>query len=303
MELPRIIAIVGTNASGKSSLGLELAQSFGGEIISADSRQVYRGFDLCCGKITAKEAQTVPHHLLDIRDIGEPFSVYDFQRMAYSLIPKILQRDKTPFIVGGTGLYVKSVVYGYALNEEPADMSARDKLKQLPLEELQAMLALTPEGKAFFASNPSDSQNERRIIRALEKTARGESLKHENAAIYNVLQLGVTWSKEILHKRIDERLELRIRQGMIDEIKQYLDNGGNREYLYKLGLEYRYILLYLTGAFQSLDEFKLEMARAIKRFAKRQMTWFRSDKSIHWLDMEGDYLGQARSLISDFLGL
>ena len=299
-QLPKIIAVVGTNASGKSSVGIELAKIFGGEIISADSRQLYKGFDLCCGKITAKEAQIVPHHLIDIKDIGEPFSVSDYQKAAYSLIPQILQRDKVPFIVGGTGLYVSSVADGYILREESADMVLRGKLSKLSVEELQS--TLTPEARSLLASRPSDFQNKRRLIRIHEKISRGEPLKNEKAARYNVLRLGITWPKEILHKRIDERLMLRIEQGMIDEVKVYLDGGGSQEYLYDLGLEYRYILWYLTGKFRSLDEFKTEMSRAIKRFAKRQMTWFGRDKSVHWLDMSADYLGQASSLISDFLG-
>ena len=298
--LPKIVAIIGTNASGKSSISLDLAKSFNGEIISADSRQVYKGFDLCCGKITPMEAQIVPHHLLDIKPIGEIFSVSDFQRLAYSLIPQIISRGKTPFIVGGTGLYVSSVIHGYELSGEPTDIASREKLINLSLDELKAML--TPEGKAYLDSNPSDSQNKRRIIRVIEKTERGASLGSKNVARYNVLQLGITWPKEILYKRIDDRLESRIQQGMIDEVKDYLDNGGNQRYLYDLGLEYRYILWYLTGKFQSVNEFKLELSRAIKHFSKRQLTWFRRDKSIHWLDMETDYLRQARLLISDFLG-
>jgi tRNA dimethylallyltransferase len=299
MELPKIIAIVGTNASGKSSIGLKLAQRFNGEIISADSRQVYRGFDLCCGKVTAEEMQIVPHHLLDLKTIGESFSVSEYQKMAYFLIPQILGRDKVPFIVGGTGLYISSVVKGYVLNEESVDSELREKLGELPIEELQAML--TPKGRAFLESNQSEVNNKRRIIRVLEKTAKGESLNHENIARYDALQLGITWSKEKLHARIDERLELRIKNGMIDEVKEYLDRGGKQEYLFDLGLEYRYILWYLTGKFQSLDEFKIEMSRAIKRFAKRQKTWFSRDESIHWIDMDADYLDQACLLISNFL--
>lgn len=299
MDIPKIIGIVGTNASGKSSMGIELAKRFHGEIISADSRQIYNGFDLCCGKITTEEASMVPHHLLDVKQIGESFSVSDFQKQAYSLIPEIVSRDHIPFIVGGTGLYVSSVVCGYELREESADMALRHQLDQLPIEELKAML--TPEGKAFLESNPSDSKNKRRIIRILEKTAHGEPLAYQNTPRYHALQLGITWPKEILHQRIDQRLESRIEEGMIDEVKAYLDSGGNQEYLYDLGLEYRYILWYLTGKFQSIDEFKLEMARAIKRFAKKQMTWFKRDPSIYWIDMTGDSLGQASALISDFL--
>jgi len=300
LELPKIIAIVGTNASGKSSVGIELAKKFNGEIISADSRQVYRGFSLCCGKISADEAKVVPHHLLDIKDIGEIFSVSDFQRMAYSLIPQIISRGRTPFIVGGTGLYVRSIVKGYIFHEESSNTALREKLNNSSVDELQSML--TPEGRASLASNMSDSKNKRRLIRIIEKIAHGEPLSFENSPRYNALQLGITWPKEKLYNRIEERLESRIAQGMIDEVKEYLGKGGDQKYIYDLGLEYRYILMFLTGKFHSIDEFKLELARAIKRFAKRQLTWFNKDKSVHWIDMNADYLDQASSLVSDFLG-
>lgn len=297
-ELPKIITIVGTNASGKSSLGIELAKSFNGEIISADSRQIYKGFDLCCGKVTAEEAKIVSHHLLDVKDIGERFSVYEFQKMAYSLISQILNRGKLPFIVGGTGLYVRSVVDGFLFQEETICTELREKLERLPVEDLQTML--TPESKACL--NKSDFYNKKRLIRKLEMTTQGVSLKPDKTPRFQALQLGVTWPKEILHRRIDERLESRIEQGMINEVKKYLDNGGSQEVLDNLGLEYRYICKYLTGNYQSMSEFKLELSRAIKRFAKRQMSWFKSDHSIHWIDMNANYFDQAYSLISDFLG-
>jgi len=298
-ELPKIIAVIGTNASGKSAIGIELAKTFNGEIISADSRQVYKGFDLCCGKVTPEEARIVPHHLLDIRDIGEDFSAFDFQQMTYSLIPQILHRGKIPFIVGGTGEYVRSVVDGFTFPKRPPDLALRGKLDKLPVEELQAML--TPEAKAFFASKPSEFKNKRRLIGAIEKAAHGEPLSYENVAKYNVLQLGVTWPKEILHKRIEERLESRISQGMLDEVKAYLDKGGSRVFLARLGLEYKYILRYLTGEIKSQEEFKIVMAQKIKQFARRQMTWFKKDNTVHWIDMNSDYLAQAKALITEFL--
>ncbi len=299
MKHPKIITIVGTNASGKSSLGIELARNFNGEIISADSRQVYRGFDLCCGKITKEESKMVAHHLLNIKNIDEFFSVSDYQKMAYHSISDILDRGKIPFIVGGTGLYIDSIVKGYEFREETIDTKLREKLEELSVDELQEML--TSESKAFLSTNESDFHNKRRLIRIIEKTAQGECLVSQNNPKYNVLQIGITWSKEILHQRIDERLESRIQQGMINEVKIYLDNGGKQDVLYNLGLEYRYIVDYLTGKYSSLDEFKIELSRAIKRFAKRQMTWFKRDKSINWINMDSDYLEQAYLLVSNFL--
>lgn len=299
MALPKMIAVVGTNASGKSAVGIALAQKFNGEIISADSRQVYRGFDLCSGKVTPEERRLVPHHLLDVKEIGEPFSVADFQSLVYDIVPQITSRGKLPFLVGGTGLYIGSVVHGYIMNEEPADNALREKLEALPIEELKA--ELTPEGRAFLAERPSDFQNKRRIIRVLEKISRGEPLNYENVPRYDVLQLGVTWPKELLAKRIAERLTARLELGMLDEVKTYLEAGGNRQYLYDLGLEYRYILWYLTGKFSSREEFIAELSRAIRKFAKRQMTWFRRDKSILWIDMSADPIAHAEAAVRKFL--
>ena len=298
-KFPKIITIVGTNASGKSSIGLALAQEFNGEIISADSRQIYQGFDLCSGKVTQEESQVVQHHLINIKKIGEPFSVADFQNYVYSLVPQIIERGKLPFIVGGTGLYVASVVHGYTLYEKTPDFALRERLEGLSIEELKLML--NREGKEFLDSKISDSLNKRRVIRVLEKTFHGESLEYDNEPKYDVLQIGVTWPKEMLNKRIEERLANRIEQGMLDEVKVYLDNDGNKEFLYDLGLEYRYILWYLTGKYSSFSEFNIELSRAIKRFAKRQMTWFKRDKSIHWIDMTADPITQAKAMIEEFL--
>ena len=302
MGLPKIIAIVGPNASGKSSAGIKLAEAFNGEIISADSRQIYRGFDLCCGKITPEEAKIVPHHMLDIKDIGEPFSVAAYQSDVYKLIPQIIERSRTPFIVGGTGLYVASVVEGYEYENENTDRAFREKIETMTIENLWSMLSA--ESVERLSKNPSDSKNKRRIIRFLEKEHYGISFEPRKTPKFDALQIGVTWPKEKLHERIDERLLSRIEQGMIDEVKNYLENNGQPKYLENLGLEYKYILWYLQGKYQSLEEFKLEMSRAIKRFAKSQMTWFRGDSrrdKIYWLDMNADYLKQASALISNFL--
>jgi len=304
MGLPKIITIVGTNASGKSALGIALARAFGGEIISADSRQVYAGFDLCCGKVTAAERALVAHHMLDERNLlgigaDEFFTVYDFQQRAYGLIGEIMARGCVPFVVGGTGQYVESVARGYVLADGVVDAVLRAELDELSVEELQERL--TAEAFARLSKNASDFQNKRRLVRAIEKAAQGEPLAYENAARYEVLQLGVTWPKEMLHARIDERLDARIDAGMIDEVRAYLDAGGDEAHLHRLGLEYRYVLWYVQGRYKSLGEFKADMARAIKRFAKRQMTWFRRDAGIRWIDMRGDYMAQAAALVEAFL--
>lgn len=295
----KLIVILGTNASGKSDVGLKLAKEYNGEIISADSRQIFRGFDLCSGKVTADEMAEIPHHMIDIRTIGETFSVADFQELSYKLIPEIVARGKIPMIVGGTGLYVDSVTQGYILANSKPNYVLREKYEAMTLEDLRFELdklgiSHRKEDHAYFL-------NKRRIIRLIEKAISGEPLETQRKPRFASLQLGVTWPKEILHKRIEERLSIRIKQGMINEVKTYIENGGDANYLYNLGLEYRYIYWYLSGKYNSLDEFFEEMSRAIKRFAKKQLTWFRRNKDIIWLDMESDYMTQAEKEINMFL--
>lgn len=298
-ELPKIIVIAGTNASGKSALGIELAKKYNGEIISADSRQVYKGFDLCCGKVTKQEREAVPHHLLDVCQIGESYSAADYQKDVYAVVPQIIQRGHIPFIVGGTGLYISSVVYGYTFKEEAFDEAFRKELEKKPLEELQEMLP--DNGLAYLSNNPSDANNKRRVIRVLERIRNGEDLQPHNHPRFSALQLGIRWEKEVLGRRIDERLSLRLNQGMLEEVRQYLSAGGNPEHLYRLGLEYRYITWYLAGKYDSFETFYYELSHAIKQFAKRQVTWFKRDQSIHWLDMQSVPLIQASQLIDAFL--
>ena len=300
ISFPKIVAIIGTNASGKSSVGIELAKRFNGEIISADSRQIYKNFDLCSGKVTAEERKQISHHLIDICNIGDAFSVAEFQNRSYNLIPDIIGRGKLPFIVGGTGLYINSVVYGYVLYNEHQNEAFRLVLESKTLEELLEMLP--PDAKNRLKENPSDYANKRRIIRLIEKIESGESLEKKREPRYSALQIGITWPKDILYERIDERLALRIRQGMIEEVQEYINKGGDPDHLYGLGLEYRYILWYLTGKYSSRDEFTDELSKAIKKFAKRQLTWFKRYKSIHWLNMmDNDYIEQASTLIERFL--
>ena len=294
-ELPKLIVIEGTNASGKSGLGVELAKRFGGEIVSADSRQVFRGFDLGSGKITPEEMRGVPHHLIDVCDPGEFFSMHDFQRLAYAAIDDILARGKVPFLVGGTGLYVASVVDGYVMSDRMPDLAYRDELEKLTTPELYDMLLkAVPDVRV-------DARNRNRVMRMLEKIHDGDDHQPSRAPRYNCLKLGVTWDRPTLKARIDQRLERRMREGMVDEVRGLLERGASVEFMYKLGLEYRFITQYITGEIETEAEMCELLAAAIKRFAKRQMTWFRRDKEIHWLDMSGDPAAEADARIRAFL--
>ena len=292
--LPKLIVIEGTNASGKSSLAIELAGRFGGEIVSADSRQVYRRLDLGSGKVTPEETMGIPHHLLDVRDPGEFFSMADFQRLAFEAIDGILSRGRLPFLVGGTGLYVDAVADGYELSDKAPDHDLRAHLETFETPELYRMLL------ERLPDTEIDPRNRHRVMRALERLEADDYHPGRKAPRYELLKLGVTWPREILKQRIDERLDKRLEAGMVDEVKALLDGGVNEEFMVKLGLEYKYLTWYLTGKI-GYEQMKEELGNAIKKFAKRQMTWFRRDPRIHWLDMSKDPAAEAAGLIESFL--
>ena len=292
--LPKLIVIEGTNASGKSALGVELASRFGGEIVSADSRQVFERLDLGSGKITPEEMRGVPHHLLNVRKPGEFFSMADFQRLAYEAIDGIIACGNVPFLVGGTGLYVDSVADGYVLTDKATDLALRAELETYSTPELYEML------KEKLPDTDVDPKNRHRVMRLLEKLAAGDAAPGTKSPRYSLLKLGVTWPREILKQRIDERLEKRLADGMVDEVKALLDEGISEEFLTKLGLEYKYLTWYLTGKIP-YEQMVEELGNAIKKFAKRQMTWFRRDPRIHWLDMANDPASEAEKLIREFL--
>jgi len=296
----RAVAIVGTNASGKSALGVAVALRFGGEIISADSRQVYRGLDIGTGKLTRDQMQGVRHHLIGVMDLETRYSVADFQKSAYGLIDEITARGRLPIIVGGTGLYVRSVVDGYQLTTARPDLALRDRLEQLTDEELHHRLnELAPD-----AAKAIDPRNRRRIIRAVEVREQGFPFKtsHVNAPQYEFCQLGLTWPRDVLRERIKSRLRTRLDEGMIGEVRNLLDERVSFSRLDALGLEYRFVARFLRGEYASEEELFDELSRAIYRFAMRQLAWFRRDKSIIWLDHAKDYQQQAFELIESFTG-
>ena len=290
----KLIVIAGTNASGKSGLGVELAARYGGEIVSADSRQVFRGLDLGSGKITPEEMRGVPHRLIDVCDPGDFFSMADFQRLAYAAIDDILSRGKIPFLVGGTGLYVDSVADGYVLSDRAPDLELRAYLETFETPALYDML------REKLPDTDITPQNRNRVMRALERLAADDYHPSRRSPRYETLKLGVTWDRETLKKRIDERLERRLRDGMVEEVRGLMNAGVSTEFLMKLGLEYRYLTRYLLGEI-GYEQMVEELGNAIKKFAKRQMTWFRREESMHWLDMADDSLGQASVLIDGFL--
>ena len=298
MALPKLIVILGTTACGKSGLGVELARHVGGEIVSADSRQVYRGLDLGTGKVTEEEMGGIPHHLLDVVEPNESYSVAQFQKDAYAAIDDILARGKVPLLVGGTGLYVRAVAEGYTFRDSQPNPALRAELEQKSTGELYAMF----QEKTGRTLSGGEENNRRRLVRTMEKILSGEDLTEApRAPRYQVLQLGMTYPREELCRRIDERLLRRLDDGMVEEVARLRENGATDAFLEGLGLEYRYILWYLTGKLPSKEALIDELGRAIKRFAKRQMVWFQKDQDVLWLDTAGDPLAQAIQAADAFL--
>ena len=292
----KLVVIAGTNASGKSGLGIELAQKYKAEIVSADSRQVFTGLNLGSGKVTPEEMKGVPHHLLDVAEPNDFFSLSDFQKKAYDAIDDIFSRNIHPFLVGGTGLYVNSIVDGYNLSGEKPDPEIRSRVEAMSIEEL---IELIKEKKPELL-NTVDQQNKRRLERAAEKAISGAGKDKPSKKRYDTLVIGVTWPREALYNRIKERLDRRLDEGMIDEVVSLRANGATDEFLYKLGLEYRYILMYLRGEFPSFDDFYNKLYMEIRHLAKEQMTWFRKRTDMHWIDMSADPINEATKLINDF---
>ncbi len=301
-SLPPLIAVVGTTASGKSALGIQLAQRLDGEVVSADSRQVYRGLDIGTGKVTPAERALVPHHLLDVADVCQRFTVAEYQRLAFRAIDEILARGRLPLLVGGTGLYVRAVVDTPAYPRVPPHVELRAALERRPLADLVAELRrLDPEGAAAL-----DVRNPRRVVRALEVTlATGTPFsrqRHRGEARVTALQLGLTWPRGELQARIDARVEARLaaRPSLLDEVRGLLAAGVPAERLVELGLEYRFLARHLRGEL-GYAEMVQGLKRAIHQYARRQLTWFRRDARIHWLDPHADPLAAAERLARDWL--
>ena len=292
----KLVVVLGTNASGKSELGIRLAQHFSGEVVSADSRQVYRGLDLGTGKITPAQAALIPHHLIDVADVSEYYSLAQYQRAAYQSIDAIATAGKLPLLVGGTGLYVSAIVEGYELVDVPPNDALRNELEGLELGQLVARLQQCDPA----AADVIDKSNRRRLIRAIEIASAGHrhGAARKRSPRYDCLQLGLSWPRDILEARIEQRLQERLANGMLDEVSGLRARGVSDLRLEKLGLEYRYITRYLRGELGSLQDLRSQLQIAIRQFAKEQITWFKRDHRIIWLDPLGDYSQEAAQHIS-----
>ena len=290
----KIIVILGPTASGKSALALKIAKKINGEIISADSRQVYKGLDIGSGKITRKEMGGVPHYCLDIVSPKKIFTVVDFKKCADKAIEKIFAKNKIPIIVGGTGLYIQAIVDNIVLPEVKPNWKLRKELEKKTTEEMFKMLKkLDPE-----RAKNIDAKNPRRLIRAIEiakKLGRTPKLMSMSRRDLDIRQIGIKLPDEILKKNIEKRIKKMLKGGLVAETKKLKSSGLPWKRIYELGFEYKYPALFLQNKIGK-DEMLAKMLVENRNYAKRQMTWFKKDKRIKWISKEK----QADKLIKKF---
>ncbi|HLZ56360.1 MAG TPA: tRNA (adenosine(37)-N6)-dimethylallyltransferase MiaA [Ktedonosporobacter sp.] len=301
-SLPNLLVVLGPTASGKSALGIALAQYFNGEIVSADSRQVYRGLDIGTAKVTPAERALAPHHLLDLVDPQEVYTVSQFQRDAIAAINAILARGHQPLLVGGSPHYIQAVVDHLDIPQVPPQPDLRAQLEARPLPDLLAQLAeLDPQSYATI-----DRDNPRRVIRALEVCiTSGRPFSQQRRTLdplYRSLLLGVHWPRELLYQRIDARVDERMQQGMVQEVRDLLAQGVEHSRLDAMGLEYRFVSRWLRGEFPSESEMVQRLKYAIHDFTRRQLTWFRKDSRIVWINGGESMLEDAIDVAKAFLG-
>ena len=301
-ESAKIVVVTGPTATGKTALAVKLADYFSGEIISVDSRQVYRGMDIGTGKDLEDyelDGKIVPYHLIDIADPCYAYNLMEFCRDARLAVKKISESGHLPILSGGTAMYLNALLSGFSLPGAPPNTDKRQELSSKTVEELDQLLKNTdPE---LFAKL-KDHNNRTRLLRALEKAESPERLPELPPLKFDSLILGVYFPRKTVHERIEARLDTRLKNGMIEEIERLHDEGVSWERLDFLGLEYRYVAEYLQGK-TNFQEMRDKLLIKIRQFAKRQDIWFRKMEreghTIHWLP-EGNF-EQGKQLVEDFL--
>ncbi len=284
----KMITILGPTASGKTDVAVNLARQIGGEIISADSRQVYRKMDIGTGKDLADYGD-IPYHLIDICDAGTKYNLFQYQEDFHKAYEDISRRGAWPILCGGTGLYLESVLKGYSLSPVPQNETLRAELAGKSLEELTSMLVALKEKTGSTMHNQTDVDTAQRAIRAIEietYNLTNPLPKRERPAVDSLI-IGIDIDRDERRRKITSRLKSRLDNGMVEEIQGILDSGVKAEDLIYYGLEYKYVTEYCIGKLSYDDMFR-SLEIAIHQFAKRQMTWFRGMErrgfTIHWID-------------------
>lgn len=302
----KLLVIVGPTATGKTAVATRVAARLNGEIISGDSRQVYRGMDIGTGKDLSEyivDGKQIPYHLIDIAPAGYKYNLYMFQRDFNAAYRDIVERGKQPVLCGGTGLYIEAVLGGYQLLEVPVNCQLRAEIEGLSCEELKARLLGYPNYKPH---NITDFANRRRLVRAIEieeyyrnNEAHGVEVPEIEPLIY-----GIDIPRDLRRERITARLDQRLDEGMVDEVRGLIDGGVNPDDLIYYGLEYKYVTQYVTGVLDYAEMRRL-LEISIHQFAKRQMTWFRGMErrgyKIEWIDGVRSVDERVNQVIENFL--
>ena len=306
MDRKPLIILAGPTAVGKTSLSIRLAKETGGEIISADSMQVYRHMDIGSAKITKEEMEGVPHYLVDMLEPEEEFNVVRFQQMAEEAAERIWEKGKIPLVVGGTGFYIQALLYDIDFTENDGDESYRRRLEQKTSDEegaseLYEMLT-TVDPKAAREIHP---RNLKRIIRALEfhhqtgkKISEHNETQRQKSSPYNYAYFVLTDERSRLYERIDQRVDLMMEQGLLDEVRYLKERGVRKDSTAMQGLGYKELYAYLEGEYP-LDEAVRIIKRDTRHFAKRQLTWFKRERDVIWADKS--VIGQDEQKLADYM--
>lgn len=288
----KVLVILGPTATGKSHCAIEIAKKYNGEIISGDSMLVYKGMNIGTAKPTAEELALVPHHLVDILPPDASFSVVDFKQQAERLITEITARGHLPIIAGGTGLYIKALLEGYAFNEAEEDSELRRDLEREATEQGAQALHDRLRELAPQEAERIHPNNVRRVIRALESALQGESVNQYGAAEmpYNALVVGLNMDRQALYARINKRVDLMLEAGLEQEVHGLLEQGVHPDCQSMQSIGYRQMVWYIDAGMPYNDAVE-KLKQATRNFAKRQLTWYKKMSYIHWLqlDAEPDY--------------
>ncbi|MFC2950035.1 tRNA (adenosine(37)-N6)-dimethylallyltransferase MiaA [Virgibacillus sediminis] len=300
-----IIAIVGPTAVGKTKLGIEAAKRLNGEIISGDSMQIYKGMDIGTAKATKEEMEGIPHHMLDIKDPDEEFSVADFQQYVRGYIDEITARGKLPIIVGGSGLYIQSVLYDYQFTDQKRDPALTAHYENIIAEEgidplYSKLKKVDPE-----QANKIHPNNHRRVIRALEiYQTTGQTMtdylnRQQSSNLYNHLLIGLDMERELLYQRINDRVDKMLEHGLVSEVQRlYKEGYKNSQSMKAIG--YKEIIPFIEGK-QSLEECATVLKRNSRRYAKRQYTWFKNKLEVNWYKVDPETINERFRIIFDDL--